>query len=159
MLSVEISPVHDGWNTIQRKQKKSNYISIKKEILISFDELAQKINSVLIKYSPQAIFVYGSRARKTNRPDSDADIMAFWKSAALPEYEKLIEIKQELISTLGINVDFVVMKITSKIIKVHDLRTICYYDNVKVDAKCIYSQKKCEHISGLIDFSEKLQKI
>ena len=150
----------DEWTTILPKTKKNSGTNkIKKQIIISFEELTHKLNSILVPYSPEAIFVYGSRARRTNRPDSDADIMVFWKSSLIPDIEILEDIKHSIMETLELNVDFVVMKITSKIIKVHDARTICYYDNVKIDAKCIYSQKKFEHISGLIDFSEKLRKI
>jgi predicted nucleotidyltransferase len=150
----------DDWITILPKTKKNSATNkIKKQIMMSFEDLTHKLNSILVPYSPEAIFVYGSRARETNRPDSDADIMVFWKSSLIPDIEILQDIKQTIIETLKLNVDFVVMKLTSKFIKVHDARTICYYDNVKVDARCIYSQKNREHISGLIDFSEKLQKI
>lgn len=148
------------WTVIQRRTNTKKSISnSNKGNSLSWSELVEKITEVLSVYSPEAIFVYGSRARGTNRPNSDADIMAFWKSSTIPEYERLVEIKQELVQNLGLNVDFVVMKLKAKFVEVHDLCTICYYDNVKVDAKCIYSTKNVVSISELIDFSEKQYKI
>jgi predicted nucleotidyltransferase len=151
---------NDEWTVIQPKTKtKKSICNPQKEKSLSWSELVDKITEVLSVYSPEAIFVYGSRARGTNRPDSDADIMTFWKASTIPDYEHLVEIKHMLVQNLGLNVDFVVMKLKTKIVEVHELRTIYYYDNVKVDARCIYSRKKCEYISELIDFSEKLRKI
>jgi predicted nucleotidyltransferase len=148
------------WTVIQPKIKtKKNNRNHQKENGLSWSEFVQKITQVLSVYSPEAIFLYGSRARGTNRPDSDADIMVFWKASTIPSYERLVEIKQELIQNLSLNVDFVVMKLKAKFVEVHDLRTICYYDNVKIDAKCIYSPKNNIHISELIDFSEKQPKL
>lgn len=148
------------WTVIQPKIKtKKNNANHHKEKGLSWSELVEKITEVLSVYSPEAIFVYGSRARGTNRPDSDADIMAFWKASQIPDFERLVELKQELIQNLGLNVDFVVMKLKAKFVEVHDQRTICYYDNVKVDAKCIYSPKNNTHISELIDFSDKQPKL
>ena len=148
----------EGWNIVLPKEKKIKHTVKKHVSSLSFDEASQIIVKCLLKYTPEAIFMYGSRARGTNRPDSDVDIMVFWKASVIPNYDALCEIKQDLMKNLGLNIDFVVMKLNTKFVEVHDLRTICYYDNVKVDAKCLYSRKNT-HIAEMIDFSEKQRKI
>ncbi len=145
----------DDWITvdINKKSKPSDKIIINK----TFDEINNFILNVLLKYKPFAIYIYGSRARKTNRPDSDIDLMVFWKKK-IPTYDFLKNIKQELINILQLNVDFVNMYITNKINKVYDERDKCYYANVINDAICIY-ETKANNISDLIDISIKLEKI
>ena len=66
--------------------------------------------------------------------------MVFWKYPIF-EFDKFCLIKNELINELKINVDFVCMHLTNKLVKIYDERTICYYDNVSLDARCIYSAK------------------
>ena len=115
------------------------------------------ILQVLLKYKPYAIYIYGSRARKTNRLDSDIDLMVFWKKI-VPEYDCLKNIKQQLINNIKIDIDFVNMYITNKKNKVYDERDKCYYSNVINDAICIY-QTISNNISDLIDISVKLDKV
>lgn len=157
-IILEMISTDDGWKIVFPKEKKTKKNSNKKTTSLSFDDTTRIITKCLIGYSPEAIFMYGSRARRTNRPDSDVDIMVFWKVSVIPNYDTLCEIKEDLMEKLGLNIDFVVMKLKSKFVEVHDLRTICYYDNVKVDAKCLYS-KKNTHLAELIDFSEKQEKV
>ncbi len=145
----------DDWTTvvINKKSKPSDKIIINK----TFDEINNFILNVLLKYKPFAIYIYGSRARKTNRPDSDIDLMVFWKKT-IPTYDFLKNIKQELINILQLNVDFVNMYITNKNNKVYDYRDKCYYSNVINDCICIY-EAKSNNISDLIDISVKLDKV
>lgn len=124
----------------------------------SFDDISNIIKKIIIIYKPEYIFIYGSRGRNTHTDTSDVDIMVFWKYN-VPEYYILCLIKNQLINELKLNVDFVVMQLTNKIIKVFDERTLCYYDNLSNDAKCIYFSKKNSNINDLLCYSIKLQKI
>lgn len=123
----------------------------------SLEDLKIQINIVLSKYKPYSIYIYGSRARKTNRPDSDVDIMIFWKKYCYLE-EELIQIKKELMEHLGINVDLVNMIFINKFINNYDKRDQCYYDNIKYDAINIYQIDNIE-LNYLLDHSIKMQKI
>ncbi len=148
------SNIDNEWITVVNKKIKSYTKVIRHKTL---EEINKLILDVLLKYKPYAIYIYGSRARKTNRPDSDIDLMVFWKKT-VPEYDYLQNIKQELINILELNVDFVNMYITNKNNKVYDERDKCYYNNVITDAICIY-EIKLNNISDLIDISVKLDKI
>ncbi len=145
----------DDWTTviINKRSKTCNKVIVNK----TFDEIKIIILDVLLKYKPFAIYIYGSRARKTNRPDSDIDLMVFWKKIP-PEYDFLKNIKEELINSLQLNVDFVNMYIINKNNKVYDDRDKCYYDNVIIDGICIYETTR-NNISDLIEISVKLEKI
>jgi predicted nucleotidyltransferase len=149
------SNINDEWITVVNNKKKKSYNTV--IIHKTLEEINKIILDVLLKYKPYSIYIYGSRARKTNRPDSDIDLMVFWKKT-IPEYDYLKNIKQELIDILQLNVDFVNMYITNKKNKVYDERDKCYYNNVIYDAICIY-EIKSNNISDLIDLSIKLEKI
>ncbi len=149
------SNINDEWITVVNNKKKKSYNKV--IINKTLEEINKLILDILLKYNPYAIYIYGSRARKTNRLDSDVDLMIFWKKT-VPEYDYLQNIKKELINILQLNVDFVNMYITNKINKVYDERDKCYYANVINDAICIY-ETKANNISDLIDISIKLEKI
>jgi len=146
---------NDDWIIIKSKskQKKDNIKNIK-----TFDEIKKIVLDILCKYKILYIYIYGSRARGTNKIDSDVDIMCFIKYP-IPNIEKLSEIKKKLIQTLNLNVDLVLMQLTNKQIKIIDERTKCYYDNVLIDAKCIYPLNNNVELHDLIDKSNKLEKI
>ena len=149
------SNINDKWITVVNNKKKKSYNTV--IIHKTLEEINKIILDVLLKYKPFAIYIYGSRARKTNRPDSDIDLMVFWKKT-VPKYEYLKNIKQELINILQLNIDFVNMNIINKNNKVYDERDKCYYSNVINDAICIY-ETKSNSISDLIYNSIKLEKI
>ena len=74
----------DDWELVGHMTKK-NPKTVKPKVEpphIPFNELCDTLRQVLSKYSNRIVagFVYGSRARETNRPDSDADLLIFWKS-------------------------------------------------------------------------------
>jgi predicted nucleotidyltransferase len=71
------------WTTVVIKHKK---IKFNKPNNKTFEEIKKLILDILLKYNPYSIYIYGSRARKTNRPDSDIDLMVFWKK----QYQILI---------------------------------------------------------------------
>ena len=153
--------LEDEWITVSHKNKihthykqYNQYINYNNKKL---EELIKLILDVLIKYNPYGIYIYGSRARKTNRSDSDIDLMIFWKKT-LPDIQYLKNIKNELFNSIRINIDMVNMYITNKSNKVYDERDKCYYNNVINDAICIY-QIKPYNLSDLINISFKLEKI
>lgn len=142
---------NDDWIPVIIKRKTNNKLINNHKTL---EEINNIILEVLLKYNPYAIYIYGSRARKTNRYDSDIDLMVFWKKS-IPDDYILLNIKQELINKIKINVDFVNMYIINKINKIYNENDKCYYDNVINDAICIY-EIKSNNITDLIDMSIKL---
>ena len=110
----------EEWITITKKKKEYKIIN---QNNLNFDEIVNIVNNVLIKYKPEYVFIYGSRARNTNKINSDVDIMVFWKYPIF-EFDKFCIIKNELINELKINVDFVCMHLTNKLVKIYDERKI-----------------------------------
>ena len=147
------SDTHNDWTTISIKKHK-NKKSDNQIIDIKLDKIIKIICNVLLKYTPYAIYIYGSRARKTNRLNSDIDLMVFWKKS-IPDDDYLKDIKQELIDNIKINVDMINMFIINKNNKVYNTKDKYYYDNVIIDAICAYETTK-NNISDLIDMSIKL---
>ena len=162
------------WHIVKNKKKiksnniKKNYIQ---PIIIqhdkynsssfvdkTFNEIKDIIIITLQKYNPSYIYIYGSRSRNTHKIYSDVDIMVFWKYP-IPTIEKLMNYKQELITNLNLNVDFVCMQKTNKYIYIDNEKLKCYYENVIIDAKCIYPENNDKTIQELIDTSIKLEKI
>ncbi len=157
----------NGWTIVSHKHNKN------KEKIIKFNINNTELNNIIIntilnnKYNPEYIFLYGSRARKTNRINSDVDLLVFWKYP-VPTIDEILNIKELLMSNLNLGVDFVNMKITNKNIKVYDERTSCYYDNVSLDAICIYKKDNKKdnknntnniniNINDLFDISERIK--
>jgi predicted nucleotidyltransferase len=122
----------------------------------TFVELAEIVSSVLEVYQRSIIgaFIYGSRARGTNRPNSDADIIVFWRH----EYEQefLKSIRTIIEEKLGFKIDFVACVVKNKWIKHCDYRDEAYFENVIIDAKSIMGT---ESITHLIEHSIKLPKL
>ena len=144
----------EEWITITKKKKE---IKFNKYTEKTFDEIKNILLNIILKYKPSYIFIYGSRARKTNKINSDVDIMIFWKYP-YPTIEKLMNYKNELKIALQLDIDFVNMKLTNKNIIITEEHTKCYYDNVIIDAICIYAENN-KTLSELIDCSIKIQKI
>ena len=149
----------DDWmivNTKKSIQSGSKHKTPTKQI--SLDEIKKNIINILRNYNAKYIYIYGSRARGTNRVDSDVDIMCFM-NYPLPTIEQLYDIKTELIQSLKLNVDFVCMHLTNKYIDVSDARTKCYYENVLEDAIRIFPLDTKITLHELIDKSIKQKKI
>lgn len=156
MESSSIDDCEVDWTTVPTKkshQKKKSTTNI-----ISLDEIKRIIINVLTQYNAKYIYIYGSRARGTNKIDSDVDIMCFM-SYPIPSIEQLYGIKTELIQSLKLNVDFVCMQLTNKYVDVTDERTKCYYENVLEDAIRIYPSDIQITLHELIDKSIKQKKI
>ena len=144
----------EEWINVSKKKKEKRNNKNKEK---TFDEIKNIILNVILKYKPSYIFIYGSRARKTNKINSDVDIMSFWKYP-YPCIEELIEYKNELKNALQLDIDFVNMKLTNKYVIITEEHTKCYYDNIILDAICIYAENN-KTLCELIDCSIKMQKI
>lgn len=122
----------------------------------TLDELMAIVTSKLVLYRKEIIgaYIYGSRARQTNRPNSDADIIVFWKQAFDKDFLKSIRTMIE--EDLGFKIDFVSCVFKRKWIDHNDLRDEAYFDNVIIDAKAVIGT---ESVKYLIDHSVKLPKL
>ena len=122
----------------------------------TLDELMAIVTSKLELYRKEIIgaYIYGSRARQTNRPNSDADIIVFWKQAFDKDFLKSIRTAIE--EDLGFKIDFVSCVFKGKWIEHNDHRDEAYFENVIIDAKSIIG---LEPIKWLVDQSIKLPKL
>jgi predicted nucleotidyltransferase len=146
----------DGWTTVAPKTR--NPSKPKKEVRnISLEELKEILNSKLAPYSRYifAGYVYGSRARRQNRPDSDADIIIFWKST--PDIEFLNDLRQKIEEALGFEIDFVSCWYTKDFVENDDDRDKAYFGNVIGDAVQFIGEKIS--INVVIERSQKLSKL
>ena len=150
-----IDYIHDNeWIEIKKKERKNK--NKNEHNILNLNNIIELILFVLIKYQPYSIYLYGSRARGTNKIDSDVDIMVFWKRNN-NNILKLSEIKNELEEILKIKVDLVNMIYINKYLIEYDERNKCYYDNILTDAICIYNN--INHLQNLLETSIKLNKI
>jgi hypothetical protein len=70
-----------------------------------FTEVLRRYDAALRDNGATALFVFGSRARGTQRPDSDLDLFIDYDSTAkIPNLIRLMQIEDELSQTLGIPV-------------------------------------------------------
>jgi predicted nucleotidyltransferase len=147
--------MNDEWIVISsNNKKKSHKTELNKKTM---DDILNIILNIICPYKPEYIFLYGSRARQTHRDNSDVDLMVFWKYP-IPSSENVLYLKKLLINSLGLNIDFVNMYITNKIICVYDERTLCYYDNVSRDAICIYTKNNIKNdINDLLNVSDRIK--
>ena len=54
-------------------------------------KLKEIIHTIAIKSNPEKIYLFGSRASKTSRPDSDYDLLVI-KKTNLSNYERIVNI-------------------------------------------------------------------
>lgn len=150
----------DGFIEVNRTKYKSK----SKEILqkksesksISLEELCSILNKALQPYikNISAGFIYGSRARKTNHNESDADIIIFWKK--IIDENELYEIRNIVEKAIGIKTDFVSCYMQKKLQYNNDLRDIAYFENVTNDGKNFIG---ITNLNELIPYSIKLNKL
>ncbi len=146
---------NNDWIQIKKKEKKKR--NDNQNNILNLNNIIELILFVLIKYQPYSIYLYGSRARCTNKIDSDVDILVFWKRNN-NNILKLSEIKNELEEILKIKVDLVNMIYINKYMIENDERNKCYYDNILLDAISIYN-KNIDDLQNLLEKSIKLNKI
>lgn len=149
------------YNTVRARNKTSREKSARNKTInqrsdLSYSELAEIIYSKLITHKKLMVgaYIYGSRARGTNRQDSDADIIIFWRQEYDVEFLK--SIKDSIEEALGFNIDFVSCVYKKKWIIHNNDNEQAYFENVIIDAKPIIGQ---ESINYLIDNSIKLPKL
>ncbi len=145
------------WITIKSKRKTIQ--KKPKEIYNpTFQELKDGILKVIVKYNPYAVYLYGSRARGNNTPESDVDIMVVWT-----QYPADLDfIKKEIIDEIKIKIDFVnlVYKEGKKEVKVDNQNDIEYYNNVLIDEINIYKKSSQNiYLKDIIPHSIKLPKV
>ncbi len=65
----------------------------------------RKYDAALRKNGATGLFIFGSRARGTNRPDSDLDLFIdFDPAEKVPNMFRLMQLEEEISETLGIPV-------------------------------------------------------
>ena len=122
----------------------------------SLTEVINIVTSKLEIYNNAIIgaFIYGSRARCTNRYNSDADIIIFWKYEY--DHEFLKSVRTSIEEELGFKIDFVACVFKKKWVEHSNQCDQAYFENVIIDAKSIMG---IESIKYLIEHSKKLPKL
>lgn len=148
------------WNTVTPKSRNSKTFQkkINKPIThVSYEELVQVLTSELSYYNNIIIacYLYGSRARRTNRIDSDADLLIFWKVKM--EDDELQEIRESIESKLGFSIDFVSCVYKRKVNEQTNECDIAFFENIALDAIQIIGT--LHDITWLSECSEKCKKL
>jgi len=138
------------------RQKTNTKTNTKTCYNLSYPELEAIVKLNLLAYKKEIVgaYIYGSRARGTNRPNSDADIIVFWRHEYDQEFLK--SIKTSIEEALGFKIDFVACVVKKNWVEHPDLRDEAYFENVIIDAKSIIGTESIRH---LIDHSMKLPKL
>jgi len=147
----------DNWTIVGKPTKKKVTLCVTKEkVDISLETIIERIRHSLdyLKQYIVAVYIYGSRARKTNKLTSDVDLIIFWKN--MVDKEDLKEIKQQLEKDIQLPVDFVSCVHKKKWVDTCDERDKCYYDLIVQDAVQVMGT---EQISYLLETSVKLGKV
>jgi predicted nucleotidyltransferase len=120
----------------------------------------EKINRALTKYDPLQAVLYGSRATGLCKPNSDYDVMVFFKKSRFPFKEpaeqrcaRFFKMAQELKEALGKPVDLVVMKYNGKWNNMHSERDTLFFNQVRCEAICAFDKHGG---AEMCDMSEKI---
>ena len=120
----------------------------------------EKINKALVKYDPLQAVLYGSRATGMSKPDSDYDVMVFFKRSNFPlketaeqRFTRFYKMACELKCALGKPVDLVVMKYNRKWVNTRCERDVLFYNHVSCEAICAFDNKRG---AEMCDMSEKI---
>ena len=120
----------------------------------------EKINKALTKYDPIQAVLYGSRATGSCKPDSDYDIMVFFKKSRFPfkesaeqRFTRFYKMACELREILGKPVDLVVMKYNGKWMNTHCERDTLFFNQVRSEAICAFENRGG---AEMCDMSEKI---
>ena len=71
-------------------------------------ELARVVNQIIATFNPERVYVFGSQARGTPRPDSDIDILVVVSTADEPTY-RLAARAYAALAPLGLPVELLFM--------------------------------------------------
>ena len=120
----------------------------------------EKINRALIKYDPIQAVLYGSRATGLCKPDSDYDVMVFFKKSQFPfkesaeeRFARFHKIACDLKDALGKPVDLVVMKYNGKWVNTHSERDTLFFNQVRCEAISAFKNRGG---AEMCDMSEKI---
>jgi predicted nucleotidyltransferase len=124
---------------------------------VSYEQLVEVLKTELYNCESNIVagYIYGSRARGTNRIDSDADILIFWKKEMTIEDLQMIRNKIE--AKLGFDIDFVSCVFSGKYVEYPDERDIAYFENIALDAKQFIGDTNS--IKWLSECSKKCKKL
>ena len=147
---------YEGFIPVKSRQKSHVKMMTLKPYNPTLSELIKIVTSKLQIYHSEIIgaFIYGSRARQTNHPNSDADIIVFWRHDLGIDFYK--SVRESIEIALGFKIDFVSCVYMKKWIDHTSDRDIAYFDNVVIDAKTLIGTIP---ITFLIDQSAKLPKL
>lgn len=93
---------------------------------MTYQEIENKVISILDKYGAQTIGIFGSYARGVQRPDSDLDLLVNFKERK--SLLTLVRIERELSESIGVKVDLLTEGAVSPYL----------IDRIKSDLKVIY---------------------
>jgi predicted nucleotidyltransferase len=133
---INCSEDNNEWIEIKPKNKLKNQKTKKIDYnILTLEYIIEKTIEILSKYKPNQAYIYGSRARKTNRIDSDLDVLITFNMKNIQNELLLFKIKEELKNTFKIHVDLVVVYLSSTATtkKKHTDLDICYYENIALD--------------------------
>jgi predicted nucleotidyltransferase len=156
-MSDYIEYADSEWNTVNFKNRHSKNPQKKNIKDVSYEELVKILTTELNYCSNNIIagYIYGSRARGTNRIDSDADILIFWKVKM--NEDELQDIRVNIQSKLGFSIDFVSCIYNRKVNEYTDERDIAFFENVALDCKQFMGE--IHDIMWLAECSEKCKKL
>ena len=129
------------WVTVSTRRSKSPTVVLNTDLSVSYEQLVEVLKTELYNYDSNIVagYIYGSRARGTNRIDSDVDILIFWKKEMV--IEDLQMIRNNIEAKLGFDIDFVSCVFLGKYVEYPDERDIVYFENVTLDAKQFIGDK------------------
>jgi len=93
---------------------------------MTYQEIENKVISILGEYGAQTIGIFGSYARGVQRPDSDLDLLVNFKERK--SLLTLVRIERELSESIGIKVDLLTEGAVSPYL----------IDRIKSELKVIY---------------------
>ncbi|MDO8446920.1 MAG: nucleotidyltransferase family protein [Deltaproteobacteria bacterium] len=93
---------------------------------MTYQEIENKVISILDKYGAQTIGIFGSYARGIQRPDSDLDLLVNFKERK--SLLTLVRIERELSESIGVKVDLLTEGAVSPYL----------IDRIKSELKVIY---------------------
>lgn len=93
---------------------------------MTYQEIENKVVSILEKYNVKTIGIFGSYARGVQRPDSDLDILVNFKERK--SLLTLVRIERELSEAIGVKVDLLTEQSVSPYL----------IDRIKSEMKVIY---------------------
>jgi len=93
---------------------------------MTYQEIENKVISILKKYHVKTIGIFGSYASGVQRPDSDLDILVNFKERK--SLLTLVRIERELSETIGVQVDLLTEQSVSPYL----------IDRIKSEMKVIY---------------------